>query len=441
VGKDYPFNCSWYGRTWLDSNLARHTDIYRYYAQGAHQEVVEILRELSRESAALARGVPDVVDRMKALSNRLNHLDPHYSFGISIDKDGTAAITVWPKYVGAERDRPLKIDGLFQFPDDVKGRAAAKAFKEALDYGAPVVIPAENVKRLAFDLPAGLSNVFERGAVHIGPSESPDLPEYRLQLRIIDENGRTKSQIPLHGRTTGIGRRGADAAFTDVTGLVRGKIRLDTEKRSIKLDLKFEHQEDVLPGAILPALQFLDQCRPPNSIVLLVEEKEAAPPIKIDSPVYESVGPLLSLVRALDEVQRATGVFFPLPAELTNDEAENIRIAQKLLSGEVVSNKWSSMTLNSTAGALPSLRASVDRGPNQLMVEAELSLSIAGKNIPLGYTRRILPNAVVAEWPAVDEETDPEAPVEIKFRPGADNSATMVLISEKEAHRGRHKNS
>ena len=33
------------------------------------------------------------------------------------------------------------------------------------------------------------------------------------------------------------------------------------------------------------------------------------------------------------------------------------------------------------------------------MAEAELTVRIAGHDIPLGYTRRIMPNAVVAEWP------------------------------------------
>jgi len=32
------------------------------------------------------------------------------------------------------------------------------------------------------------------------------------------------------------------------------------------------------------------------------------------------------------------------------------------------------------------------------MAEAELTVRIAGHDIPLGYTRRIMPNAVVAEW-------------------------------------------
>ncbi|MEV6797655.1 hypothetical protein AB0M91_04825 [Micromonospora rifamycinica] len=430
LGGKYQFECSWYGRTWLDNNLARHADIYRYYTQGAHGEAIELLRELSRESAAMARGVPDAVDRMKALSNRLNHLDPHYSFGISIDKEGTAAVTVWPKYVGAERDQPLKIDGLFQFPNNIEGRASAKAFQEALDYGAPAVVHAENIKHLAFSLPAGLGDTFNSGEIHLGPPVGLDLPEYRLQLRVIDENGRTKAQLPLHGKTTNIGKRGADATFTDVTGSVQGRIRADAKDLTLKTKFRFELPEDTLPGTILPALHFIEQCKPPNSMVLLIEDREAAPPIKIESPAYKDVGQLLTLVRALDEVQRATGVFFPLPVELTDDEVLDIQLAQKLLTGEVVSDTWSSMTLNSTAGALPSLKASVNRGPNQIMVEAELSLNIAGQTIPLGQTRRVLPNAIVAEWPEIDEAADPDTPVEIEFRPGIDNSATIVLLND-----------
>ncbi|MEU1757074.1 hypothetical protein ABZ436_31110 [Micromonospora matsumotoense] len=425
------FECRWHGRTWLDSEISARPDIARYYLHGAHDDVVEILKELSRESGALSRGVPDAVDRMKALSNRLNHLDPHYSFGISIDKDGNAAITVWPKYVGAERDHPIRIDGLFQFPENEKGKALARAFRDTLDYGVPTTIPVELIKHLSFSLPGGLQNSFGNGDLRLSSVETETPPHFSLQVRVIDENGRTRAQLPLRAETTNKGIKGGDAAVADSVGAIQGKIRVDVQNQSVKLDFKFRKPDGALPGAILPALQFLDQCRPPNSMVLLVDDKEAAPPTPIDSAAHEDVRPFLSLVKALDEIQRASGVYFALPEALSEDEVGDIRTARRLLSGDEVRGKWSSVTMSSTAGVLPSLRSTIARGSNQLMVEAELTLEIAGQKIPLGQTRRVFPNAVVAEWPEVAEDVDPDMPVEITFHPGSDNSATTVLIGER----------
>ncbi|GAA1777963.1 hypothetical protein [Luedemannella helvata] len=425
----YSFPCAWYGRTWLDEKLAAHQDIVRYYLNSASDEIVQILRELSKESGALSRGVPDALDRMKVLAARLNGLDPHYSFGLSVDKDGTAAVTIWPKYAGAEHDRPIKVDTLFQFPDDNKGRAAAKAFKETLDYGTPITLSPEYVKRVAFHLPGGLSESFEGGEIRIGQSESLTADEFSAQLRIIDENGRSRAQIPLRGRPRNSGRRGAEVELADATGTIAARMRFDIETRQVNFQFTFKLPDGMLPAAMLPALQFMELYRPPNSVVVLLNDQEVSAPVRIDAPRDSSLEATLKLVKALDEIQRITGIYFPMPDELSSEELKDIFIARRLLAGETVMGTWDTMTITSTVGALSSLQASIARGANQLMAEAEMTLHIAGQDIPLGSTRRVMPNAFVVEWPEITSD-DPDDPIDIKFRPGPDNTVSMSLIGD-----------
>jgi hypothetical protein len=79
----FAFPCDWRGITWLDGQMAAHPDIPRYYLEGSAEEIVTVLRELSKEEAAMSRGVPDAADRQRALTARLNNLDPHYAFGLA----------------------------------------------------------------------------------------------------------------------------------------------------------------------------------------------------------------------------------------------------------------------------------------------------------------------------------------------------------------------
>lgn len=429
ITNSYQFQCEWRGLTWLDGKAAEYPDIVRYYISNSSDEIVEVLRELSKESGALARGVPDAVDRMKVLSRRLNGLDPHYSFGISIDKEGAVAVSAWPKYVGAERDRPIRIDALFRFPDTDRGRAAAEALQESFDFGTPVVIPAEFIGRFAVDAPAGLGQASSIGELKLGIPDLASFPNFSVQLRILDENGRTRAQLPLVGQTTNIGRRGGDAKMQDVTGAIKAQIRMNLETQSLSVRFRYEIPECVLPGAMVPALQFLSEYHPPNSMVLLIDDKEGAAPTPITTTFSEWLSHLLSVAKALDEIQRITGVYFIFPKTLSSDEVQSVFTARKLLAGEVVKSHWSTFSVTSTVNALESLQASVRRGPNQLMHEAELKLHIGGQDIPLGYTRQVLPSAVVADWPSVPDNAGPDTPVVITFQPGADNSATMSLLT------------
>lgn len=432
IAKDVPFKCQWLGRTWLDEKISAHRDIISYYLEGSKDEVIGILRELSQEQGALTRGASDAVDRMKALSRRLNLLDPHYSFGLSVDKEGSAAISVWPKYPGAEHDRPLTIKTLVSFPNTDRGKAAAREFQEAIDYGRSTVIDPSYVEILDIDMPIGMGGAFPGAEIRIGSNKPQSATDLRVQVRIVDGNGRTVAQLPFVEVARNSGLRGGDLQMCDTTGAINLKLSLAGPGRPVSLKLSYRMPKDTLPGLILPALKFLSQFRPPHSIVILMGDKEAAAPFPIDKPIKNAATAAVSLFQALEDIQRASGVYFAVPATFSAQELRDIRLAQRLLSGETVIDKWTEMTISSTAGAIPSLRAAVERGPGPLIAETEFTLNIAGQEIPLGFTRQVLPTIVVAEWPVVPDDASPETPVDITFQPGADDSATIVLIKQGE---------
>jgi hypothetical protein len=435
LGSAYSFSCEWLGLTWLDDKMAGHPDIERYYLHDSNATILEILRELNHEQGALDRGVPDAIERMEVLARRLNELDPHYAFGISIEKDSSKSVTVWPKYAGAEHDRPIKINAVFQFPDDEEGRRAVQAFQDSLDYGTPNTIQSEYINDITLDLPGGLSESLGGGEFKIGLSTSQARSTFTAQFRILDANGRTRAQIPLKASVENLGGRGGDATLIDATGAIVGNLRVDMLSARGTVQFKYDPPDDILPGNLLAVLQFLEQYRPPHSMIILIDGKETTSPLPIDEPLSEDLSRSISVVRALDEIQRTTGVYFPMPDRLSEEEVTGIFVAKRLLAGDTVRGTWTTLKMVSTVGAMPSLESTLSRGGDQLMSEEELRVKVSGYEIPLGYSRRIMPHAIVAELPELNGDEDSDAPVEIVFRAGGDNSMTTVLISADERHR------
>ena len=158
LGDRYPFPTTWRGKTWLDEKMAAYPDVVRYFLEGAAEEVVRLLAQLNQEEALLA-AVPDALTRFEALHDRLNQIDPYYSYELSTgrlterDRPSEAVLSVsyagarvdvFEKYMGALVDRP--ITGSMRFAFREQDQAIMVEVQDALDYGYPVSIPSQVVE-------------------------------------------------------------------------------------------------------------------------------------------------------------------------------------------------------------------------------------------------------------------------------------------------------
>ncbi|MET7831722.1 hypothetical protein ABZS44_02700 [Micromonospora sediminicola] len=420
ISKYRPFQCHWLGRSWLDSQLAKYPDIRNYYLGNAASDVAPLLRKIIREQSAAAAGMKISTEDLRDLASRLNQLDPQYSYGLASESSGPLAVTMWPKYVGAEHDRTPEFND--RLPRSSHG--SEKLYTGRYD--------TENLRHAAY-----LGTAFEDAPSEVvGGEDVGNIETLGAKLRILSDSGRALAQLPLKVESQGIDNSSATAVLRDVTGAVTLTVKVDRKNRTGHINLEHKSPANEIPGVVLPGLHFINKYRPPNFISLTIGAVDIGPPVAISEPFTDDLGDFIAVVEAMEDVQRASGVYFTLPRHLSDDEAREIFTARKLLRGEEVRSHWSKMKITSTAGALPSLRSSLERGPGTLAVDAELTLNLAGQMIPLGMTRRVMPTFVVAEWPILDEGIDPGAPVDIVLEPGPDRTATTVLLSDGSGEKG-----
>lgn len=377
--------------------MATHPAIVRYYLEGGDSHVVRVLRELQREQADLAGGLPDALQRLQVLGQRINELSPHYRLDTTIAGD-TITVALRPRYRGAERDHPIGITATFAFPDTPTGREAAQRLKRALDYGDEVVIEPEHVHDLQVDLPAGLGEELTSPKIILGPA--PEDPSFRLDGRatISDPAGVPLGSLALRFHRRRGGQRGGVLSGQDITGILRLEVLVDRLDRKGNIGFQLgEPAEELLPGALLPTLRVLQHFHAPNRLDLQIG---GIPALRQPTPLPEAepvTAAFLSLVEGLDRVQAFSQTVFPLPRVLTRDDRAAIGRAARLVAGERVAVAGGPASVTITL-ADPQFfeKLVVDNTPLSFgFEEGNYIETIAGVEVPLGAALVTLASATV----------------------------------------------
>lgn len=431
---DYPFPCDWRGKTWLDSQMAAHTDIRRYYLEGSAEEINDVLRELSREQANLSGGLPDLTGRLQALAARLNNLDPHYTFGFAVELDGSTRITIRQQYPGAELDRPTLLGASFQFPDTELGRQAAAAFQDTVDYGTPSVIPGQYVQRATLDAPAGLGGEFEGATLKFTVPLDVAAEDLRMTLRVLEDDGETVAQLPLRGVVRSGGQRGTEIAFTDLCGVLRVTTRFDKVDHRFHLSYHFAPKDECLPAMILPAMLFAAEIHGDRGLLTLINDAEVGPPITLDQTVSDIFLSQLNTIEMLDSIQHTTGVYFAVPQSISPAELADIREVHRLLDGEVLVTKWDRLkvTMPADSPIAAALQGQEAREITNLYRSSELVLQLGTQAYPVGQVRQTVRTATLVTLEDVLDDTELEGSVRITFTPGDDPTMETRLIAPDE---------
>jgi hypothetical protein len=433
ITEDYEFKCDWLGLTWLNDKMADHPSLRRYYIEGSSDEIVAALKELNKEQAYLAGGLPDAIDRINTLMKRLNELDPHYAFSFSVDPTSGIRVAIIPQYPGAEKDSPVRINASFAFPDTDEGRAAAAVLSDAVKYGTPGKVAADFVTNLNIEGISGFDGSASAGELVFGAAQLPDdAPAPEIALRLTDTSGVIRLQLPLKIVSRNSGVYGGEIVLADYADAVTVTMRFDTQTYKLALNYHYSTPARVLPGALLAPGGFLVGMAEGLVVTILFDGQPIGPPIDANQPGPEGLAGYMRLIRDLHEIQRRSSVYFAMPKSISGDEQDNILIAKRLLEGETVSHKWDSASLTVSAAGLRSFKEALSGGGQSIWLTLPYTIELDGQEYPIGYIRRTHSAAIIAS----DEQFDPDAPdesqVTVTLVPGSDDTVTMRILTADE---------
>lgn len=443
--EQYTFSLMWHGRTWLDAKMADYPQLARYFVEGAADEVIELVERLRDEQAALTGGAPDAIERMEAVRQQLNDGDPHYRYELSLGSAAARASTapgavmswasqdarvdVFERYRGAAEDRPITFR--VNVPVVQDGVDLTEQIREHVDFGRLLLHGPLEVSDVEIDAPVGLGGLFAQGRMTIGNTNAELTVPVNFQAAITDPTGTLVASLTLHMETRTRGRRGAVLEGHDTSRCLRATVRLDVETGMVNFSLRLDLPDEFLPSQALPAVRWLRAWRVPNRVQFRLpgtgERSGSAVPLSDAFPDDAE----LRLLEALHGIQESTGVYFPVPRHLSDEEAEAAVVAQRLLAGERVPFTWTTAHLEVEGNGDAAIHGSARALPGtELILSAQTTLTLAGHEVPLGLVHSRMDRAVLQEVADGD-------PTTLVFVPGETDTGERWLDGQPPTHAHR----
>lgn len=433
----YPFKCVWDGKTWLDSEMAQRPDIQLYYLHGGEADTVALLKSISPEHPAVARGAAAAsVERVAVIVARLNKLDPHYVFDITARHDGTVSWATLPRYPGAGQDRPAATTRL-AFPNTAEGAHARQMVEELFDYGTPYVVPPEYVAEVSVHVPAGLERTFAGGELALSTHAAEPQQPIEAALQAVGAHGAVLAQMSLERKETTAGRRGVRFIFTDKSGALSAEARFDASGGSGMMTLQYDHPYEFSPLDLLPAAKFWEAIGQSDHIALVVNgETVGRGTYDAAFCPSEEAADYVRFTEHLVHVQTATGVFFNISGEVSAEDARDVVLASRLLKGERITQTWTELSINITPAGRGSVEEALQGAAEpagapvtDTRIGAHLSIIVQGNTIPIGMIMREIKSARVLSWTDSREEAPPGATM-LTLVPAETDTLTIFLDQE-----------
>jgi hypothetical protein len=318
----------WIGRSRLEVELAQHPDLIRSYAPGSVEHLAfDLLAEHDRQ-AVPPRSIGEAVQRAKRLGDHADAIDPFYAFDISI-QPAAVTVTARPKDQNAP---PLR--GSVSFKAE-PGSPEAEAIDNFMTYGLPLTVGAGNIADFQLGVPEGLRDLLpgDLTAERFSLGPAPDAPQLRQSARLdaVDGSGRVLGSLSVTFTEAFSGPRGGMyRAGMDRSGYLRLVMKVGTGT-SGEFEVHSQYTDDLLPADLLPPLRFLDAARRASRLRMTVNGQIASARIPEGTTRMPSVENMIRIAEALDRIQRAAGIAFPVPEGWSSEDALNIAFYDELL--------------------------------------------------------------------------------------------------------------
>jgi hypothetical protein len=340
---------AWMGRTQLEAAFAERPDLARAFLPGsAQQQALQWLSAHGHEEAGLGAGVPNAVSRGRKLRQQLRVVDPDYDFDLDLHAGGTT-IHVSPKDAQAMNRRPIA--GALSV-EAAAGTVAAEAIEEFHVYGAPLKLASENITGVSIDLPGGLNALIEGRAptgIEVGPTESEPRRARFVAVSGIKALARLSVVITQTSRGTAGGAR---LVATDEAKTLRLELRMLPDGRAGGVNFTLSSANGGFPGDALPAARFLAKLAISDTLRLEIPDEPTATMRLPNVDAAVGAADVVELLEALERVQDATGVTFPVPSHLSVSERQNLAFVDGLLTQGELDWWWPGFAVTMTADSV-----------------------------------------------------------------------------------------
>ncbi|WP_318219247.1 hypothetical protein [Streptomyces sp. SCL15-6] len=340
---EFEFVRHWRGRSWLDEKCAAHPDLVRYALQESADYILERIAEARAERDVLDGGINDYLERARALHGRVQEISPHYAVHTVLDADGRTAVHLSPRGPDLDGQGAIRLTGPVRFAeDDPQETRRRQRFEEVMRFGGEVELSADNLAEATLSGPAGLG--LERvavGGVRIASARQEVTPPLQGQVAVQLPSGVPLASLPVRFTQRVSGSDGGILHGSDMTGVMRVRLRYSHRDRSAQLKFTFQPPEAAMPQTLVPALQLLSQAAVGHSMELAFAGEPAgrvrAPVSTGMTPAGWDAGEARLWADAFDDLSRLqsrTGRFFPVPDNFTRRDAREVKDILALLDGE-----------------------------------------------------------------------------------------------------------
>jgi hypothetical protein len=394
----------WYGLTWLDVEFSKRGHLRRM-VEGDDYRLLELATEFDKEQAALLRGMPDAIDRMSRIMEHAQDLSPYWVAEVTTGRDGLN-VRYRERYPGAARLDPIAPKPTYLFPSgDPHAVETQRRLEDFEDYGGDVHVDGKYVVGFDLDVSAESRSLFApmtegttawlRFTSLLQESEQPLV----LQLVAVAASGTVKGRLQLQIAPPTEGRRGIRIRGTDSTGTIRIVFTSDRPAfgPAYQVDIAVTGIAGKLPYAIRPAFDVFGRLTDDGDrIELRINDQPMCN--ASDLAVFVAEARLSAQVLAsLDLLQTHAQVFFPVPDDLTYEDASGLIFGARLVAGESVRSSNYRVGLTIRHDKLEDFVASdAALNPGALTAEfTDYAIELGPYRLPLGTVSAVAPKVLL----------------------------------------------
>ncbi|WP_067641668.1 hypothetical protein, partial [Actinomadura latina] len=405
---------------YVEGLVAQYPSVVDYYLHGGRDRIQDAYQALAAMFALPGGGPGGGVDHQLNAAQLVERIqgalpvldgDPHYRYELRFGEDQFppvpsrpnlvmswiagdkrtgrwAAVDVIARCAAAVQERPITISGSFTV---APGSGFGETLRDFFGYGTPFTSP-QGAYQGQVTAPGGVGGPVKNATVTIAPVAGGDLGEDSgLHLEVIDAGGNTVAEVDLDRIDRSQGSDGARVVLREEHGTFIFEDRYNLSGGSGTRSVRLGDFTGQPVDPVLGALRFLQACRPGNTG--RVSRRNTPPELGLSDPNLgfswpvqwqQELAGLVELLDALSVIQRHTSrrIVVPDLNSLTPDQANNWRLAAKILQGKEVT-----LTYPSEQCLILDLNADLDAEivlGQTLLLAVPLIVAVAGHELDLG---------------------------------------------------------